>query len=115
MLWQAEKTGGADKTLETAKRVLQWQWLIVDEINMVSAKLLATMDMKLCSVIRVLGTEKLNQLGVERLFGGLNVLMCGDFWQLPSPDGGYLGDIPFEFIRNARTYVRTKACTHEHM
>ena len=42
--------GGNDdlqKHMEVAKRVLQWRWLIIDEISMVSARLLATMDMEL--------------------------------------------------------------------
>ena len=104
--------GGAENTTEIAKRVLQWRWLIIDEISMVSAKLLATMDMKLRSVIRALGTKKIKRLGMDRLFGGLNVLMCGDLWQLPCPDGGYLGDIPTEFIRNARKYDPSPSIAH---
>ena len=88
-----------------AKRVLQLRWLIIDEISMVSAKLLATIDMKLRSVVRVLGTQKKAENSVERSFGGLNVLMCGDFWQLPSPDGGYLGDIQTEFIRLSLIHI----------
>ena len=49
-----ERGGDGDtKThMETARRVLQWRWLIVDEISMVSASLLAEMDMKLRTVIR---------------------------------------------------------------
>ena len=46
--------------MDVAKRVLQWRWLIIDEISMVSAKLLATVDMKLRGVIRVLGAEKMS-------------------------------------------------------
>ena len=38
---------GVDNTMAVAKRVLQWRWLIMDEISMVSAKLLATIDQKL--------------------------------------------------------------------
>ena len=80
----------------------QWRWLIVDEISMVSGKMLATMAMKLRSAIRAVGTEKAKRLGVDRSFGGLNVLMRGDLWQLPCPDG-YVGDIPTEFIRPSPT------------
>ena len=100
------QTAQGDRSMEVAKRVLQLQlrWLIIDEISMVSAKLLATIDMKLRSVVRVLGTQKKAENSLERSFGGLIVFMCGVFWQLPSPDGGYLGDIPAEFIRNARKY-----------
>ena len=68
-----------------AKRVLQWRWLIIDEISMVSAKLLADVDLKLRDVIRRIGTEKLDDAGGDRPFGGLNVLCVGDFWQLDPP------------------------------
>ena len=107
-----KNTSEAESNVEVAKRVLQWRWVIIDEISMVSVKLLATIDMKLRSVIRAVGTEKVKHLGVDRSFGGLNVLMCGDLWQLPCPDGGYLGDIPTEFIRNARKYDPSPSIAH---
>ena len=47
------------KHMEVAKRVLQWRWLIIDEISMVSAKLLAQMDLTMREVIRDIGTHKL--------------------------------------------------------
>ena len=92
------------KQSEVAKRVLQWRWLIIDEISMVSAKLLAEIDVKLRSAVRALGTQKHDSLGADRPFGGLNVLFCGDFWQLEPPDGGFLAGIPTEFIRAGRKY-----------
>ena len=58
--------GGEDhlqRQQDIAKRVLQWRWLIIDEISMVSAKLLANIDMKLRSTIRELGTTKLGTDG----------------------------------------------------
>ena len=78
------------KQQDIAKRVLQWRWLIIDEISMVSARLLADVDLKLRDVIRRIGTEKLGDDDVDRPFGGLNVLCVGDFWQLDPPDGGSL-------------------------
>ena len=70
---------------DIAKRVLQWRWLIIEEVSMVSAKLLADVDLKLRDVIRRIGTEKLDDAGGDRPFGGLNVLCVGDFWQLDPP------------------------------
>ena len=64
--------------MDVAKKVLQWRWLIIDEISMVSAKLLAEVDVKLRSVIRDIGTQKVSH-GRARPFGGLNVLCSGDF------------------------------------
>jgi hypothetical protein len=98
--------------LEVAKRVLQWRWLIVDEISMVSAKLLADMDVKLRRVIREIGTQKLANTGLARPFGGLNVICAGDFWQLDPPEGGFLGDIPTEYIQTARKYSPLPTVAH---
>ena len=79
---------------------------------MVSAKLLAEMDVKLRSAVRQLGTAKRDDLGVDRPFGGLNVLFCGDFWQLDPPDGGFLASIPTEFIRAGRKYAPAPTIAH---
>eukprot|EP00973_Karenia_brevis_P009411 1271748-Karenia_brevis.AAC.1 len=49
----------AQQQLAVAKRVLQWRWLIIDEISMVSAKLFAEIDVKLRSTVRQIGTQKL--------------------------------------------------------
>ena len=65
--------------MDVAKRVLQWRWLIIDEISMVSAKLLAEVDPKLRSTVRQLGTQKRDEDNQDRPFGGLNILLCGDF------------------------------------
>ena len=98
--------------MDIAKRVLQWRWLIVDEISMVSAKLLAQMDVKLRGVIRQIGTAKEGADKRDRSFGGLNVLLCGDFWQLDPPDGGFLANIPREYIQKARQYAPAPTVSH---
>ena len=98
--------------LKVAKRVLQWRWLIIDEISMVSAKLLAEVDVKLRSVVREIGTAKRGRDGIDRPFGGLNVIFCGDFWQLAPPDGGFLASIPTEYIQDARKYRATPTVAH---
>ena len=107
-------SAGADhqRHMEIAKKLLQWRWLIIDEISMVSARLLAQMDVKLRDVIRDIGTAKVGSDKRDRPFGGLNVIMCGDFWQLDPPDGGYLGRIPVEFIQNARKHNPAPTVAH---
>ena len=52
------------------------------------------MDYKLRKVVREIGTHKTDARGKERPFGGLNVIVSGDFWQLDPPEGGFLGEIP---------------------
>ena len=79
---------------------------------MVSARLLADIDCKLRSLARACSPFKQNKRGMHRPFGGLNVLVSGDVWQLPPPDGGFLGDIPVEYIQNARKYSPTPCIAH---
>ena len=112
-----KKRGGnveqsAQKQMEVAKRILQWRWLIIDEISMVSAKLLAEVDVKLRSLVRHVGTQKHAPDADIRPFGGLNVLCCGDFWQLPPPDGGFLASIPTEYIKASRKYQAAPTIAH---
>ena len=98
---------GEDVKLQcgTAKRVLQWRWLFIGEISMVSARLLAEVDEKLRGVIRGVGTQKRGADGVPRSFGGLNLALSGDFWKLSPADGGFLADVPAERIAAARKYT----------
>ena len=86
----------AASRMDVAKRVLQWRWLIIDEISMVSARLLAEMDVKLRDVVRDLDMQKKGEDNVTRPFCGLNVLCCGDFWQLAprSSSGAPAGTCP---------------------
>ena len=95
-----------------AKQLLQCRWLIIDEISMVSARLLADIDCKLRSLSRATSPFIKNKHGKHHPFGGLNIVFSGDFWQLPPPDGGFLGDIPTEYIRNARKYTPSPSIAH---
>ena len=53
---------------EVAKRVLQWRWLVIDELRMVSARLLGLVDEKLRDVVRYIGACK-STGGDVRSFG----------------------------------------------
>ena len=61
---------------KTAKRIIDTKVLIIDEISMLDA---ATLD----SVDRVLRTLRRRPLMPEQPFGGLQVIFVGDFFQLP--------------------------------
>ena len=94
----------ATRSSDIARRVLQWRWLFIDEVSMVSAKLLSEIDQKLRSIMSDVNKMKRGFDGQSKPFGGLNVVFVGDFWQLDPPRGGFIAGIPVEFIRNARKY-----------
>ena len=98
--------------MNTVKALLQLRWLIIDEIRMVSARLLADVDTKLRSCARAVGPCVKDAKTNTRSFAGLNVLCSGDFWQLPHPDGGLLGDIPCEIIQASRQYFPAPTIAH---
>jgi hypothetical protein len=92
------------KQVGAASRIMQWRWIFLDEISMVGAKLLAELDMKIRTVMSDVGTMKKNTKGFNRVFGGINVVFVGDFWQLDPPSGGFLGAIPCEYMRKGCKY-----------
>ncbi|CAJ1414058.1 unnamed protein product, partial [Effrenium voratum] len=79
---------------EAAKRMSYWRWLVVDEISMVNARLLAQVEQRLRAVVPSASQWKRGVAGESRPFAGVNVLLVGDFYQLPPPSGGYLADVP---------------------
>lgn len=73
----AEKIAGALRK-DARGRLRKLKLLIVDEISMLNAELLD----KACSVLRIIR-------GCDKPFGGVQMLMCGDFCQLPPVQGSY--------------------------
>jgi len=61
---------------KTAKRIIDAKVLIIDEISMLDATILGSVD-------RVLRTLRRRPLMEEEPFGGLQVVFVGDFFQLP--------------------------------
>ena len=70
------------------------------------------MDVKLRRVVRDIGTSKKDSEGQDKPFGGLNILFCGDFWQLEPPDGGFIAGIPTEYIQNAKKHNPLPTMAH---
>ncbi|CAJ1330207.1 unnamed protein product, partial [Effrenium voratum] len=86
---------------EAAKRMSYWRWLVVDEVSMAGlacAPPLCSRDrqveQRLRAVVPSASQWKRNAAGDSRAFAGVNVLLLGDFYQLPPPSGGYLADVP---------------------
>ena len=104
--------GNENKAIDTMKALLQLRWLIIDEISMVSARLLADIDQKLRSFSRAGDPFARPGQGRLRPFAGLYVVFSGDYWQLPPADGGFLGDIPYEFIENSRLFAPAPSISH---
>ena len=87
-----EKAVKADK----AKQMAYWRWVFIDEISMVPADLFARAEHRLQEVkphTDAWKQDKQNK-GSTRPFAGVNVVLIGDFKQLPPPQGGYLADVP---------------------
>eukprot|EP00434_Breviolum_minutum_P017382 symbB.v1.2.015349.t1/scaffold1094.1/size138377/14 len=101
--WNGASNGISEaKMLELCAATLQWRWLFIDEISMVSAELLARLELRCRELIRDINARKCaGNRGEARCFGGLNVCFSGDLWQLPPPRGTFLGDVPWEMITKA--------------
>ena len=97
--WSGDRTQNVARTLERAHHALQWRWLILDEFSMVSAELLAQLELRCRELMRDLSVAKYGQHdGKVRPFGGLNVILAGDLYQLPPPKGTFLADIPWDLL-----------------
>ena len=79
---------------------------------MVSAKLLVELDVRLREVVRKCHSMKIDASGLDRAFGGINVLLVGDFWQLDPPKGGFLSAIPVDFIVRGRNFSPKPDVSH---
>ena len=87
---------------DTARRIAFWRWLFIDEVGMVSARLLAQVDLRIRGAVPAAAQWKYNDAGTVRPFAGLNVLLSGDFRQLPPPEGGFLADLPEWMLPSSR-------------
>ena len=101
--WNSSSNGISEaKMLELCATTLQWRWLFIDEISMVSAELLARLELRCREVVRDVSAYKYGRNGLETsCFGGLNVCFSGDLWQLPPPRGAFIGEVPWEMITKA--------------
>ena len=68
--------------------------IIIDEVSMIPAELLGALERVVASAVQVRGTYKKRGNDETRAFGGVNVVMCADFWQLHPVSGTFLGSNP---------------------
>ena len=61
-----------------------------------SAELLGTLERVVSAAVRVKGTYKKRAGESHRAFGGVNVVMCADFWQLHPVTGTFLASNPLD-------------------
>ena len=75
-------------------RCINLRWLLIDEISMVSAELLAELQYLVNQAVRIPNTYKKRQDKTFRPFGGINTLLFGDWWQLRAVRATSLFDHP---------------------
>ena len=104
------ETGATKRQQEVSKLLEHCRWFIIDEISMVSAQLLADVEQKLRRMMKDIEATKKDARHMDRVFGGLNVLISGDFWQLDPPSGTALASVPGHLIPIAREYSLLLMC-----
>jgi ATP-dependent DNA helicase PIF1 len=96
--WDIEMIQAREKT---ALRMVQTNILIIDEISMLDAETLNSVD-------RVLRTLRRRPMMEEQSFGGLQVIFVGDFFQLPPVSRGQ--DVQFAFEGEAWKAANPVVC-----
>ena len=81
----ARETDGTASTTNAHKLSIKCQclrFILIDEISMVSAELLGALEKVVGKAVRKRGGYKVRVDGSIRLFGGINLVFFGDWWQL---------------------------------
>ena len=61
---------------------------------MISAELLGALEAVVKTAVRVKAIYKKRSNGETKVFGGVNIVLLGDFWQLHPVSGTYLASDP---------------------
>ena len=73
---------GSDDVDELFKKTQSLRWLLIDEIEAVSAVVFGILHGNLCKAMSRSGYAKRKD-GSQRPFGGVNLSLRGDWWHLP--------------------------------
>ena len=92
----AEGGSGFGDSRKLSTKCQSLRVIIIDELSMVSAELFGALEYVVKKVIRSQHTYKKRPDGSTRPFGGINVLACVDWWQLPPVGGTSLCGNPTE-------------------
>ena len=92
---------GSARMTELKRRGTVWRWLVLDEISMVSAELLCRLEMR----CREIGPQD------AMPWGGLNVVLAGDLWQLEPPKGTFIANLPLQWLSHGTSSKRPPAAT----
>eukprot|EP00959_Pyramimonas_sp_CCMP1952_P172291 3600019-Pyramimonas_sp.AAC.1 len=79
---------------------------------MVSANFIAELDSHLRSCMSAAKDTRVDADGVDRPFGGVNVLFCGGVYQLVPPSGAAINALPASYLRMARKCAPSAAEGH---
>ena len=81
--WAAINFSGSQTEINAVFiRCQNLRWILIDEISMVSAELLFALASRTTDAARPIGTYKRRPDKSPRPFGGFNVVLFGDWWQL---------------------------------
>lgn len=94
----AELVATTRKSPRIMKKLKELRILIIDEVSMMNAELLDKINDYLC-IIR----------GTSRPFGGVQVILCGDFCQLPPVEGTFCFDAKCWKQANIKTILLTQS------
>lgn len=102
---QKPQKGNRDILIKT-RELPQLRWLIIDEISMVSSEMLAEIHHNLSKQMSdVCKTSKYGNDKFVRMFGGVNVLLLGDFCQMGATHGHSLTSAPYHRLQASSQFV----------
>jgi ATP-dependent DNA helicase PIF1 len=78
------------KYANIAKRLLDIHYLVIDEVSMLSADVFEQLDTAVRAVYKILAKKYHTFHNVTRPFAGIQIILSGDFLQIPPVSGRYI-------------------------